>query len=246
VAGSTLHDLMIQGKRPNRGLLVEWGCQLLDILAEAHAARIVHRHVSEDQILVAPDGRVALTGFGLTQIHFDRLAAFPPERSPGEPLTSQSDLHAVGLLLRRLAFASGLRGERGVGAPRRDPLLKVLARATFPNPAARFRDAREMADALRQAGRAGAPARAVRPARPISRADPQPVLARLPARPEPPQEIQEERREDRKIALLLLTASMLLLLLLIAAAWFLIRRDGVPAPDPPGETATSTVPRPPT
>jgi serine/threonine protein kinase len=144
VAGSTLHDLMLQGKRPNRALLVDWGWQLLDILAEAHAAGIVHRHVSEDQIVLTPEGRLVLMGFGLTQIHFDPLAVFPPEHASGEPLTPQSDLHAVGLLLRRLAFASGLRGERGPGGvPRRDPLLKVLARATFPNPSARFRDARE-------------------------------------------------------------------------------------------------------
>jgi serine/threonine protein kinase len=240
VAGSTLHDLMVQGKRPNRGLLVDWGCQLLDILAEAHAAGIVHRHVTEEQVLVTPDGRMVLMGFGLTQIHFDPLAAFPPERSSGEPLTPQSDLHAVGLLLRRLAFASGLRGERGLGTPRRDPLLKVLARASFPNPAARFRDAREMADALRQAGRAGAPARESRPSRSGTRSDPQPILARLPARPESPRMVREEGKEDRKLALLLLTTAVLLLLMLIAAGWFLIGHNGPPPPDLPGGTATST------
>ncbi len=142
VAGSTLHDLLVQGMRPNRGLLVDWGGQILEILAEAHAAGIVHRHVSEDQIVVTPDGRVVLMGFGLTQIHFDSLPTAPPELSAGEPFTPQSDLYTVGLLLRRLAFASGLRGGRGAGEPRRDPLLKVLARATFPKPAARYRDAR--------------------------------------------------------------------------------------------------------
>jgi serine/threonine protein kinase len=246
VMGSTLHDLMVQGQRPNRGLLVDWGCQLLEILEEAHAAGIVHRHVSEEQVVVTPGERLVLMGFGLTQVHFDPLAAFPPELSSGEPLTTQTDLHAVGLLLRRLAFASGLRGERGLGEPRRDPLLKVLARATFPNPAARFRDAREMADALRQAGRAGAPVRAARPMRSVSRSGLQPDLpqniARIPAvRPEPPKVVQrEEDREDRKLALLLVTAAMLLMLMLVAAGWFLIRRDGTRMPGPPAGTATST------
>lgn len=240
VMGSTLHDLMLQGRRPNRGLLVDWGCQLLEVLAEAHAAGIVHRHVSEDQIVVTPEGRLVLMGFGLTQIHFDPLAAFPPERSPGEPLTQQSDLQAVGLLLRRLAFASGLRGERGPGAPRRDPLLKVLARATFPNATARFRDAREMADALRQAGRAGAPAQPVRPVRSIARTDPRPILARLPARPQAPETVQEGA-EDRKLALLLVTAAVVLMLMLVAAGWFLIGRDAV-QPVLPAGTADSTIP----
>jgi len=245
VVGSTLHDLMVQGRRPNRGLLVDWGWQVLEILAEAHAAGIVHRHVSEDQIVVAPDGRLVLMGFGLTQIHFDPLAALPPERSTGGPLTPQSDLYAVGLLLRRLAFASGLRGGRGVGEPRRDPLLKVLARATFPNSAARYRDAREMADALRQAGRAGASAPAPRPV-PVPRAAAparlRPVLARLPARPEPAKAAPEpEVREDRKLAFLLVTTTVVLLLMLIAAGWLLIGRGGTATPAPPAGTATSSM-----
>ena len=245
-AGSTLHDLMVR-ERPSRSLLVDWGCQLLDILAEAHDAGIVYRHVSEDRIIVTPGGRLVLTGLGRTQNHFDPLAAVPPERPPGEPLTPQSDLHAVGLLLRRLAFASGLRGERGLGPPRRDPLLKVLARATFSNPAARFRDAREMADALRQAGRMGVPAHPSRPERPahsVSQSAPRPILARLPTRAEPPKVTKEEDgKEDRKLALLLLTVAVLLMMMLVAAGWFLIGRDGATAPVLPGGTAGSANPR---
>src|SRR6266545_101086 len=244
VVGSTLHDLMVQGKRPNRGLLVDWGCQVLEILAEAHAAGGVHRHVGEDQIVVTPDGRLVLTGFGLTQIHFDSLSVVPPELSTGAPLTPQSDLYAVGMLLRRLAFASALRGGRGAGEPRRDPLLKVLARATFPNPVARFRDAREMADALRQAGRAGAPALAApRPVRSAPRgnpAPPQPILAKLPARPEPARQTAESKEDDRKLALLLVVAAVVLMLMVIAAGWLLIGRDGAAEPMLPAGAATSS------
>jgi hypothetical protein len=246
VVGPTLHDLLEQGTRPDRGLLVDWGSQLLEILAVAHAEGIVHRHLSEDQIVVTPEGRLILLGFGLTQIHYDPLAAFPPESSLGEPLTAQSDLYAVGLLLRRLAFASGLKGGRGSGAPQRDPLLKVLARATFPKPAARFRDAREMADALRQAGRAGNPAIVPRPVRSVPRAGiqavPQPILVKLPARSEAPREAQEGS-EDRKLALLLVVAAVVLMVMLIAAGWFLIGRNGIAQPALPDGTATSTLPR---
>lgn len=243
VTGPTLHDLLLQGTRPDRGLLVDWGCQLLEILGLAHGEGIMHRHVNEDQVVVTPEGRLVLMGFGLTQIHYDPPCAFPPESSSGEPLTAQSDLYAVGLLLRRLAFASGLKGGHGPGA-RRDPLLKVLARATFPNPAARCRDAREMADALRQAGRAGGPVPAPRPAPPVSHAAaspvPQPILVKLPVRSEPSREAQEGR-EDRKLALLLVAASLVLMLMLIAAGWFLIRRDGISKPLlPDGHTDART------
>ncbi|HET9210402.1 MAG TPA: hypothetical protein VFR03_08385 [Thermoanaerobaculia bacterium] len=226
IRGDTLHDLMVQGKRPNRNLLVDWGCQLLEILAEAHAEGVLHRHVSEDQIVIDLEGRLILMGFGLTQIHFDPLAAFPPERSLGEPLSQQSDLYTVGLLLRRLAFASGLKAGRGGGSPQRDPLLKVLARATVADPAARFRDAREMSEALRQAGRAGAPLLAPRPVRQDSRsagitpARPQPI-ARLAPRSEPSTGEKEEH-QDRRLALLLVTVALILLLLVLATGWFLI------------------------
>lgn len=241
VQGPTLHGLLIQGKRPDRVQLVDWGCQLLDILGEAHAEGILHRHVSEDQIVVTPEGRLVLMGFGLTQIHFDPLAAFPPERSLGEPITAQSDLYAVGLLLRRLAFASGLKGGRGPGAPQRDPLLKVLARATFTNPTARFRDAREMSDALRLAGRANAPARQPKPLRPAPSPRPHPI-AKLPARPElPKREREHPESDERKMALLLVTAALLLMLLVIAAGWFLVGGSEA-APVAPPEAVTSTLP----
>ena len=236
VAGPTLHDLMVQGKRPDRALLVDWGCQLLDVLAEAHAEGILHRHVTEDQIVLTSDGHLMLMGFGLTQIQFDPLAVFPPERSLGEPLTPQSDLYAVGLLLRRLAFASGLKGGRGAGAPRRDPLLKVLARATFTNPAARYRDAREMADALRLAGRAGSPVLPPpRPSRSVARPEPARLqsIARLPSRPEPARAVPEDG-DDRKLALLLVAAALVLLLMVIAAGWLLIGGEGIAEPVLPG------------
>jgi serine/threonine protein kinase len=225
VRGETLHDLMEQGKRPNRNLLIDWGCQLLDILAEAHAEGILHRHVSEDQIVIDLEGRLILMGFGLTQIHFDPLAAFPPERSLGEPLSPQSDLYAVGLLLRRLAFASGLKAGRGGGSPQRDPLLKVLARATVADPAARFRDAREMSEALRQAGRAGSPLLAPRPLRQGSRSAETAPARPLPIRMNPRPELsaaEREEQQDRRLALLLVTAALVLLLIVIAAGWLLI------------------------
>src|SRR6185295_18731922 len=109
-------------------------------------------------------------------------------------------------------------------------------------------DAREMADALRQAGRAGGSAPAPRPVRSVPRAAtparPQPILAKLPARPEPARtEAEPEGREDRKLALLLVTAAMVLMLMLIAAGWFLIGHDGATVPVLPAGTATSTIPR---
>lgn len=223
VEGQTLHELLAQGARPDRGQLIDWGCQILDILAEAHAEGLLHRHIGEDSVLVTSEGEVVLTGFGLTQLVFDPLTALAPEQLAGEPLTPQSDLYAVGSLLRRLTFASRLKSGGGVvGTNGRDPLLKVLARATFPDPAARYRSAAEMAEALRQAGRVrGSAVTAPGPrAVPASAVTPFPISQ--PARSE------ESEDGDRRWALLLLAVTLLLMLSVIATGWFLIGGDNLP------------------
>ena len=227
VEGAALHDLLARGDRPDRARLVDWGCQLLAVLAEAHAEGIVHRHVGEDQIVVAPDGHLVLTGFGLTQLFFEPLTPCPPEHLSSEPFTPQTDLYAVGMLLLRLAFASGLKGG-GASGTGRDPLLKVLARAAFPDPAARFEDAAEMAEALRQAGGLEVHAEAgSEPALPAERKaqiralpSPAPVATPVPALP------AEVSENDRRFALLLVAAALLLMLMVIATGWFLIGRGG--------------------
>jgi serine/threonine protein kinase len=222
VDGQTLHELLAQGVRPDRAQLVDWGCQILEVLDAAHAEGLLHRHVGEDSVLLTPDGQMTLTGFGLTQLVFDPLTAMPPEQLTGDPLTPQSDLYAVGSLLRRLIFASRLKSGGGaLSASGRDPLLKVLARATFPDPAARYRSAAEMMEALRHAGRA-------RPAA-------MPEVAEVGARPEaalvtPFPTVARPQHEDsddgdRRWALLLLAVTLLLMLSVIATGWFLIGGD---------------------
>ncbi len=224
VEGQTLHELLAQGARPERGQLIDWGCQILDILAEAHAEGLLHRHIGEDSVLVTSEGQVVLTGFGLTQLVFDPLTALPPEQLAGEPLAPQSDLYAVGSLLRRLTFASRLKSGGGVvGTNGRDPLLKVLARATFPDPAARYRSAAEMAEALRNAGRARGVSALPEPgpkAVPLAAVTPFPSTQR--PRPKEPED------GDRRWALLLLAVTLLLMLSVIATGWFLIGGDTLP------------------
>jgi serine/threonine protein kinase len=222
VEGQTLHELLAQGARPDRGQLIDWGCQILDVLAEAHAEGLLHRHIGEDSVLVTPDGQVVLTGFGLTQLVFDPLTALAPEQLAGEPLTPQSDLYAVGSLLRRLTFASRLKSGGGVvGTNGRDPLLKVLARATFPDPAARYRSAAEMAEALRQAGRA-------RGASALPAPGPRAVAAVTPFPISQPARSEESEDGDRRWALLLLAVTLLLMLSVLATGWFLIGGDTLP------------------
>jgi hypothetical protein len=220
--------VLAQGERPDRTALVDWGVQLLEILAEAHAEGLLHRHLTEDEVFLVPAG-LLLTGFG------------PPE--PGDSYTVQSDLYAAGCLLRRLAFAASLRGSRGRLGPR-DPLVKVLARATFADPAARYQSAAEMAEALREAGRAvvaSGPRSLDRPRGADSR-----VAEFSPRRPSPPRQGQNPEERELWHALVLLMASLLLMTLVLTTGWLLLGRDatrmrtgGLPSSPHPRPPVTS-------
>ncbi|HYX24910.1 MAG TPA: protein kinase [Thermoanaerobaculia bacterium] len=229
--GRTLHELLAQGERPDRATLIDWGSQLLEILAEAHGEGILHRHVAEDEVVLTPEGHLVLTGFGLTQLVFDPLLTLPPEQLAGELYTVQSDLYAVGSLLRRLTFAGSLRSHGGLGA--RDPLLRVLARATCQEPTARFASAAEMAEALREAARTdgGSGARPrLQPAGAEARVEVFPGLPR-PVALAPARRRSEAGEEgDHRLALLLLAATLLLMAFVLATGWFLLSRDGAPTP----------------
>lgn len=225
--GRNLREVLSRRERLDRGRLIDWGCQILDALAEAHAQGILHRHLTEDSILIGPAGEVVLTGFGLTPLVFGAAAVLPPEQMAGELYTTQSDLYAVGSLLRRLAFASSLK---------KDPLLKVLARATSANPAARYESAAEMADALRAAGRATGPSSRrhgrLQDSEPVTR----PAAAlRLIAAPSrfAPQPSRAGEKEDADVwrTLVLLVASLLLLSFVLATGWLLF---GAPENKNPG------------
>jgi hypothetical protein len=86
------------------------GASLLSALAAAHAAGVLHRDVKPANVLVAADGRVVLTDFGIAKVGADpgltqlgMVVGTPgftaPERIRGEPATPASDLWSLGATL---------------------------------------------------------------------------------------------------------------------------------------------------
>src|SRR5690606_37031969 len=83
-----------------------------DALALAHKRQILHRDVKPGNILVQPDGTLALADFGLSKflgeasVHLTSVGGFlgtlhyaPPEQARGEPLTPASDLYSLGVTM---------------------------------------------------------------------------------------------------------------------------------------------------
>ena len=166
--GGSLEDRLEHRGPLQPGLAVRYMVQVLSALGAAHAAGIVHRDVKPGNVLLDADDRVLLADFGVALLGGNaaerRTAAgtpmgsfwfMPPEqRIDASAVGVVADLYAVGSTLYAL-----VTGENPVDlftAPRDsyrwercpEPLRDVLFRATRPDPAERFKTARQMAMAL--------------------------------------------------------------------------------------------------
>lgn len=109
VRGQSLADLLDQGSlSPARA--AEIGAEILAALRAAHAAGVLHRDVKPANVLIAGDGRVVLTDFGIATVEGDSSLTrtgevigspeyLPPERALGRNPGPESDLWSLGVLL---------------------------------------------------------------------------------------------------------------------------------------------------
>ncbi|HEY5430484.1 MAG TPA: serine/threonine-protein kinase, partial [Solirubrobacteraceae bacterium] len=164
--------------------------QLCRALAHAHARRIVHRDVKPANILLSSQGRVKVGDFGVARLaegSTDGAGAtivgtpryMAPEQGRGLPTTPATDVYSVGVVLYEML--AGRPPFRGVSVvelalshlqepppplPVRLPagLVRVTERALAKDPADRYADGAQMADALADARRRAADGRPARSA----------------------------------------------------------------------------------
>jgi eukaryotic-like serine/threonine-protein kinase len=176
--GSTLQDVLrAEGPLPPARVLA-LATQIAQGLGEAHSAGVLHRDVSPQAIMVAPDDTVKLTDFGFARLG-DALhrrqppaegaaaggAYAAPERRDAEGASASADLYSLGAVLHEMLTgalpqqAAGRRGtpdaeSAGQLRARADipPALdELVARMLSPDPALRPRDMEEVLSRLREA-----------------------------------------------------------------------------------------------
>ncbi|MFI0447461.1 protein kinase [Actinomadura sp. 6N118] len=158
--------------------VAEIGARLLDALTAAHGQGLLHRDVKPANVLLAHDGRIILTDFGIAAIEGDpaltrtgALVGSPgfiaPERLRDEPAGPASDLWSLGATLYAavegrapfdratpMAALGAILAEEAPSPSRAGALAPVLARLLDKDPVKRI-GAAEAAAALRRVAAGG-------------------------------------------------------------------------------------------
>jgi eukaryotic-like serine/threonine-protein kinase len=118
VEGPNLAEELLRVGRLAPARVAELGVQAAAALAHAHARGLVHRDVKPQNLLLASDGTLKVSDFGiarivdgtqLTQVGavLGTAAYLAPEQAAGEETTAAADVYALGVVLYEL-----LTGER--------------------------------------------------------------------------------------------------------------------------------------
>ena len=155
----------------------EIAAQLCRALAGAHAQRIVHRDVKPANIMLSAEGRVKVGDFGVARLaegstdgrgsHPPSIVGTPrymaPEQGRGLPTTSATDVYSAGVVLYEMLrgappFSAASAVELALLHLQEPPpplsarlptsLVSITERSLAKDPARRYADGAEMAEAL--------------------------------------------------------------------------------------------------
>jgi hypothetical protein len=191
--------------------------ELLSAIACVHGHSVLHRDIKTGNVLLDKDGHARLTDFGLARLEDSTQITRPnevvgtlrflaPELIEGKPASRQSDLFALGVLLRTV-------GGDGPSAP---PLQKLTTWMTQHDPDSRPSDAGAVLTALRNGQRRDALKPPAAKPRPVVLDEPTQPLSR--ARRGIYRSSREIRTRTAAVSALLITVAVIALAILGSAS----------------------------
>jgi serine/threonine-protein kinase len=154
VEGETLAERLKRGALP-ASLVLQYGAQIADALAAAHARGIIHRDLKPGNIMLTKSG-VKVLDFGLAKSLQDETITAPhmvmgspaymaPEQRAGNACDARTDIYALGLVLYEMAAGQRIPQEpapaiAGVDAQ----LAPIVERCLAPDPEDRWQAAKDI------------------------------------------------------------------------------------------------------
>src|SRR5690349_7456420 len=126
IEGETLKERIRRGGRLPIPEAVAYAIEIARALGAAHARHIVHRDVKPQNVLIDEEGSCKVTDFGIARtLDEEGLTAdgrvlgttdyVSPEQALGQPVTGQSDLYSLGVVLYEMLTGEvPFRGENQV------------------------------------------------------------------------------------------------------------------------------------
>jgi hypothetical protein len=193
VEAQTLSDFLAQTGPLGFDAAVEIAIRLCEAITPVHRAGLVHGSLSPHSVLLRAHGQVAVTDTGLfpalRRAHassgqpWGRFPYLAPEQAAGDDAHPPSDVYVLGLLLyEMLSGQPPFRGDDATSLALQHlrqepvalqalvpqipfPLAQIVHKALAKEPAARYRNAAQLAHILRsQVGQVAAPSVAAPPA----------------------------------------------------------------------------------
>ncbi len=122
VEGATLDKILIQNHLTYEQT-VYYAAQMARALVHAHTNKVIHRDIKPHNMMIDANGQLKLTDFGIaltvststltnTRAIVGSVHYFSPEQAQGKPVTEQSDLYSLGIVIyEMLAGRVPFRGE---------------------------------------------------------------------------------------------------------------------------------------
>jgi tRNA A-37 threonylcarbamoyl transferase component Bud32 len=117
VAGETLKDLIRRDAPLPAPTALAYAIELARALGAAHAQEIVHRDVKPQNVLLSSEGGAKITDFGIARTLAEEGLTMDgrvlgttdyvsPEQALGQPVTGQSDVYSLGIVLYEMLTGS--------------------------------------------------------------------------------------------------------------------------------------------